>query len=283
MKTKEIKKRTTFAQAPLPFQGQKRRFLKEFKEVLKEFPCDTVFVDLFGGSGLLSHTIKTEKPNARVIWNDYDNFQRRLELIPITNEILGNIRPILQNRTRKSNIDDLKPQIISVLKEYSVYDLDYITLSANLVFSGKHACSLEELMEKGCNFYNVLTKTEYNAIGYLQGVERVSKCYKELIVEFKDIDNVVFVLDPPYLFTDVKSYNGVGNWKIGDYLAIVKELTIKDKYIYFGSNKGQLLDLFDALANDFGIKNPFDGASKLSVYVGINKGAIYEDLMIYKY
>ena len=56
-----------------------------------------------------------------------------------------------------------------------------------------------------------------------------------------------------------------------------------DKYIYFGSNKGQLLDLFDALANDFGIKNPFDGASKLSVDVGINKGAIYEDLMIYKY
>ena len=71
--------------------------------------------------------------------------------------------------------------------------------------------------------------------------------------------------------------------KIGDYLAIVKELTAMDKYIYFGSNKGQLLDLFDALANDFGIKNPFDGASKLSVDVGINKGAIYEDLMIYKY
>ena len=27
----------TYTQAPLPFQGQKRRFLKDFKQALKEF------------------------------------------------------------------------------------------------------------------------------------------------------------------------------------------------------------------------------------------------------
>ena len=27
----------TFNQAPLPFQGQKRKFIKDFKEALKEF------------------------------------------------------------------------------------------------------------------------------------------------------------------------------------------------------------------------------------------------------
>lgn len=39
--------------APLPFVGQKRMFAKEFIKVLDLFPDDTVFVDLFGGSGLL--------------------------------------------------------------------------------------------------------------------------------------------------------------------------------------------------------------------------------------
>ena len=47
-----------YTQAPLPFQGQKRRFLKPFKTALESFPADAVYVDLFGGSGLLSHTVK---------------------------------------------------------------------------------------------------------------------------------------------------------------------------------------------------------------------------------
>lgn len=38
--------------APLPFVGQKRMFAKEFIKVLDQFPDDTVFVDLFGGSGV---------------------------------------------------------------------------------------------------------------------------------------------------------------------------------------------------------------------------------------
>lgn len=59
-----------YVQAPLPFQGQKRRFLKPFKEALNEFPADAVYIDLFGGSGLLSHTVKDYYPDAKVIYND---------------------------------------------------------------------------------------------------------------------------------------------------------------------------------------------------------------------
>ena len=46
---------TKYLSAPLPFVGQKRMFAQKFKEVLKEYPDNSVFVDLFGGSGLLSH------------------------------------------------------------------------------------------------------------------------------------------------------------------------------------------------------------------------------------
>lgn len=33
-------------------------FAKHFIEVIKQYPSDTTFVDLFGGSGLLSHITK---------------------------------------------------------------------------------------------------------------------------------------------------------------------------------------------------------------------------------
>lgn len=48
----------TYSQAPLPFVGQKRMFASEFRKVLKRFSDKTVFIDLFGGSGLLSHITK---------------------------------------------------------------------------------------------------------------------------------------------------------------------------------------------------------------------------------
>ena len=51
-------KKYHYSLAPLPFVGQKRMFASEFRKVLKRFSDRTVFVDLFGGSGLLSHITK---------------------------------------------------------------------------------------------------------------------------------------------------------------------------------------------------------------------------------
>ena len=51
--------RKMYLSAPLPFVGQKRMFAKEFMKVLEQYPDGTLFVDLFGGSGLLSHCLLT--------------------------------------------------------------------------------------------------------------------------------------------------------------------------------------------------------------------------------
>lgn len=56
-----MRKRKQYNSAPLPFQGQKRKFVKEFAKVLQQYPDDAVFIDLFGGSGLLSHITKCQK------------------------------------------------------------------------------------------------------------------------------------------------------------------------------------------------------------------------------
>ena len=269
-----------YSQSPLPFQGQKRKFVKHFKEALKAFPNNATYVDLFGGSGLLSHTIKQEKPLARVIWNDYDNFAHRLECIPITNEILVQLRPIVEGKSKGERIDHLKPVILEVIKKYPSDKVDFISLSASLLFSGKYATSLKGL-EKD-NLYNCVIKTPYSSEGYLHGVERRSTDYKELIQEFAKAENVVFILDPPYLSTDVSSYTGVNYWRLKDYMQIVKCLSTMPMYVYFSSNKGQLLDLFDFLSNEYNFPSPFKETERIIVNTSVNFLSTYEDTMIYK-
>ena len=114
-----------YVQAPLPFQGQKRRFLKPFKEALKEFPADATYVDLFGGSGLLSHTVKQYFPDAKVIYNDFDNYSHRLENVDKTNELLSDIRVICsKSENRKERLsDELHAEIIGrISKEKGFID-----------------------------------------------------------------------------------------------------------------------------------------------------------------
>ena len=67
--------RKQYLSAPLPFQGQKRMFAKEYIKVLRQFPDGTTFVDLFGGSGLLSHIAKCQKPKSTVVYNDFDGYR----------------------------------------------------------------------------------------------------------------------------------------------------------------------------------------------------------------
>jgi hypothetical protein len=80
-----LKKEKVYKIAPLPFQGQKRRFVNGFVLAMQQMKAGkeiTVIVDLFGGSGLLSHTAKRIFPECRVIYNDFDNYSQRLQNNP---------------------------------------------------------------------------------------------------------------------------------------------------------------------------------------------------------
>lgn len=114
--------------APLPFQGQKRRFVRDFREVLKRFDDITTVVDLFGGSGLLSHVTKRERPDIRVVYNDYDHFCDRLASVMTTNEILSRIRPVLRDVERGKKVPaEQRARILAIISEYSERDMS-ITL-----------------------------------------------------------------------------------------------------------------------------------------------------------
>ncbi|HHV6871817.1 TPA: s-adenosyl-L-methionine-dependent methyltransferase, partial [Haemophilus influenzae] len=93
----------TFKQAPLPFIGQKRMFLKHFETVLNENIKGEgegwIIIDTFGGSGLLSHTAKRLKPKARVIYNDFDGYAERLAHIDDINQLRAELYSVVGNAT----------------------------------------------------------------------------------------------------------------------------------------------------------------------------------------
>ena len=108
-----------YTSAPLPFQGQKRRFISDFKEVLKQFDDIDTVVDLFGGSGLLSHVAKRERPDLRVVYNDYDHYCDRLKNIAVTNEILSRIRPLMATLQPDKKVpEDTRQKVVDILNSY---------------------------------------------------------------------------------------------------------------------------------------------------------------------
>ena len=216
-------RKKTYSSAPLPFMGQKRRFVKEFRKVLAEYPDDVTIVDLFGGSGILSHTAKAVKPNAVVVYNDFDNFRKRLEHIPHTNALLDKIRPLACSVDKLHRIpNDVRDRIRELVREeeQKVGFVDFYTISQSLMFSMKYATSLGEILKS--TLYNRMVGNGYDAEGYLDGLTIVSEDYKVLFERYKDMPNVLFVLDPPYLSTDVGAYTEY--WSLSKYLDVLQLL-----------------------------------------------------------
>lgn len=269
----------TYVAAPLPFQGQKRNFIKQFKEELAKHKPPAIYVDLFGGSGLLGRVAKDTHPESTVIYNDYDNYKQRLDAIPNTNRILADLRILVANTTKKTRIDSVvKNQIIERLAMEKGY-IDYITLSTNLLFNMNYAHSIEALRKQ--TFYNRVRKTDIPiANDYLGGLEVVSADYKELFNIYKNSVNVVFLVDPPYLSTDSGTYKNY--WKLQDYLDVLKVL-IDQQYIYFTSNKSNIVELCQWIETNTGGINPFANATLKTRETTLNYQSTYTDMMLVKW
>lgn len=268
-----------FTTSPLPFMGQKRNFLKHFVPALENYPENAIYVDLFGGSGLLSHNVKQHYPNARVIYNDFDNYAERLANIPRTNALLADFRDILGDYPKDKRIDEpYKSRILNRLREENENGfVDWITVSSSILFAMKYFLCIEEF-EKA-TLYNTMRMSEYNADGYLEGVEIVRADYKEVFSNFKDYKSVVFLVDPPYLSTDVKAYKNY--WRLSDYLDVLKVL-MENRYFYFTSNKSSIIELCEWIQHNTGGVNPFEGSTTVSMKANVTFQSSYTDIMLFK-
>lgn len=262
-----------YTQPPLPFQGNKRNFRKDFIEILDEFDPNGVYLDCFGGSGFLSHLIKQKYPNARVIFNDFDNYMRRIELIPTTNEILSKLEFLKEIKLNTKISAENKEKALKIIKEYKDDEVDFISISSFVLFSGNYADSFESLKKQTWWLKN--GKMTKNADGYLDGVEIVRTSYDELINEHKD---AILVLDPPYLQTMHNGYLSM-RWGLKEFLGLCE--LIRPPYIFFSSGKSDIIEYFDFVgANN---NNFRDYKIKEKSCFGGECGVVRDkDFMIYK-
>ena len=267
-----------YLSAPLPFVGQKRMFAKEYKNILNTIEDANIFVDLFGGSGLLSHITKRQKPDATVVYNDFDNYRHRLDHIHNTNSILKELRNLTKNELYGKLISSTaKMRILSFLekKEKDLGFIDYITLSSSLLFPMKYVLSLHGLRKE--SMYNRIKKNDYYCNGYLDGLEITQCDYRKLFEKYRDRNDVVFLVDPPYLSTDVRTYKM--HWNLSDYLDVLKILN-GQRYIYFTSAKSSIIELCDWLGKNKDIGNPFENAFRKEVNTHMNHNSQYTDIML---
>ncbi len=260
--------------------GQKRMFAKEFIKVLGHFPDSTVFVDLFGGSGLLSHITKCVRPDAAVVYNDFDNYRERLANIPATNALLSDLRRIVVEVPRKKRITgDTREKALARLEreERERGYVDYITLSSSLLFSMNYVTDLEGMRKE--DLWNTVRQTDYpEARDYLEGLTITGEDYKEVFRRYKDVPGVVFLVDPPYLSTEVGIYKMY--WHLADYLDVLNVLK-GHPFVYFTSNKSSILELCDWMDRNPSIGNPFKNCRKVEFNAHMNYNSKYTDMMLY--
>ncbi|MDA6072768.1 DNA adenine methylase [Flavobacterium sp. AC] len=274
-----MEKKKIFKSAPLPFMGQKRKFLKQFEPALQKYSPTAIYVDLFGGSGLLSHTVKSFYPDATVIYNDFDNYRERLKNIEKTNQLITELREILRDYLPDNKITGNKRDLVLLRIKQAQKEgyVDYITLSSNLLFSMNYASNFETFEKE--TLYNCIRKSNYVATGYLDGLEVTNKCYKDLFQQYKDVPNVIFLVDPPYLSTETGTYKSF--WKLRDYLDVLQVLD-GTSYFYFTSNKSSIIELCEWIETKTPMSNPFTGAYTETMNTTVTYSSSYTDIMIYK-
>jgi len=264
--------------SPLPFLGQKTKCLKHFKKVLLDMQGDgfinnkTLFIDIFGGSGLLSHNIKQMFPNNRVIYNDYDNFKERLDNIEITESLRAEIYEVIQkNACLQINAclqKDACLQINEIIQNYinNNYYIDWLSLSPWLLFSFNYHFKLETFSEN--TYYNRIAKNSLVKGNYLEGVEFIRLDFLEVLNKYSNVKNKILILDPPYLKTTCKGY--AQSFDIKKTILMLRN--IQKPFILFSSERTELIDLIDLMdlidLKPYKILYPFNRLNKnLNEYI----------------
>ena len=272
-----------YSKPPLPFEGNKKLWRKNYKEILKEFEDIEIFVDLFGGSGILSHWTKNTYKDAIVIYNDFDNYRERLKNIPTTNELLKDIREILKDVPHRKLIDDEKTkQIKDLFEEYKNNNkfIDLKTLVHQLHFTkciNVETSNIDKFLKY--KLYNNLNKNNIEiSEDYLNGLNIVSMDWKKLYNYCKETFKnykICFILDPPYLYTDKTQYN-CRFWRLKDSIELL-DILKSYPFIFFNSSKLGFKEFVDVINRLFNTKITYKNTAQNMANIGDKR----EDYCLY--
>ena len=274
-----------YTTAPLPFAGQKRRWLKQLEPIVRSLPSNTTIVDVFGGSGLVSRLCKDIHPAARVIYNDYDNYSERLLHIEETERLRQEIVSILAPLQYHARVpEEYKALVLRAVQEHekSWQYVDWVALSSWLLFTNKVAYSIADL--EATALYANSSRTALSDADaserYLRGLEIVSVDYRELLSAHKDASNTILILDPPYLSTECGGYRG-SSWSCDDYLDLLT-LMPTNNFLYFSSTKLDFVPFLCRTSAAWGYQHPFIDAQVLYRSNPFGSGGANPEVLYYK-
>lgn len=235
---------------PIPFQGNKKLWKNKFINIIKEMGEYDIYVDLFGGSGILSHWVKHIYPSSTVIYNDFDKYEDRCKQIKETNEILTRCREVCKGLKKKQPLgEERTEEIKKIFKEYSNPDL--LTLKTQLHYTkriDKNFKSVDDFFKE--KLYNNLNGNDYKGTGkYFEGLQIYSKDWHELFEEITkenqgENKKILFIMDPPYLYTDKSQYKN-NYWLLNDHLKLFEIIAGFDSLL-FSSDVSGFKELIDA-------------------------------------
>lgn len=234
-------------------------------------------IDVFGGSGLLAHIAKRTKPEARVIYNDFDGYAERLHHIPDTNRLRQLIAAELADYPREKHLDkETKQRVLGIIQDFDGYK-DLRCLCSWLLFSSNQAKSLDDFFGK--HFFNCVRKTDYeNADGYLDGLEIASEPFDTLLAKHQHTPKTLLVLDPPYVSTSQDSYGKPHYFGMVQFLRLMS--MVRPPFIFFSSTRSELPEYVDFLKQHRPAEwAVWENAEWLSRQSSISASARYEDNM----
>ena len=254
-----------FKRAPIPFQGQKHAWFKQFSRVIERVkavdPCANVF-DAFGGSGLLSYWAKHLNPSFNVIYNDFDNYSERLTHISDVNRLLQSLREIIQvnghELARKLTAQEIE-QVKHLLTSFDGY-IDANCLNSWLMFTAHRAKDVSDVLRVKTQFFDRLPAENYDenaAAEYLAGLTIIhedARDYEHFQTVIKPLlrkDHVTsYILDPPYLYTDKTNYKSL-YFGLADTVNLLNYFTHQRHFILFNSDASGLFELIRELKRVF--------------------------------
>lgn len=90
---------------------------------------------------------------------------------------------------------------------------------------------------------------------------------------------MVFLIDPPYLSTEVGTYKMY--WRLSDYLDVLTVLA-GHPFVYFTGGKSSVVELCEWMGEHRTTGNPFKGAGRIECHEQMNFNSSYTDIMLYK-
>jgi hypothetical protein len=236
---------------PLPFNGNKRFWSSYLYETFKNIKLDksVIIIDIFGGSGLLSHVFASIYPDNTVIYNDYDYYTKLLndKMIDKINEFIqyGNKLCEKYNIKQEEKLPRiLHDKIYNKIKTLFGDEFENNNKLRNIIFANIGYRSRIHNIE--LDFYNNFKSSTYKYVRnyLLPNIKVIHKDYRDIIIDYSKypVSKIFYIIDPPYLTPEKSYYENF--WGLTDTCNIIS-ICMKYKCILFEAIKSEILPLLE--------------------------------------